>query len=317
MKVVPLAVIVAMMLYISLTDAFVITALNDFRFKQSGIVIMLNSPADGASVEETRERGMMGKVPIISRTIPIEIKDRDDVKRLDVTVWEMDKPSDLIQEWWSIEDSERSARVGDPFGVVMWPGSILASKELMKQHIHQNITNATVLILGAGTGVEAQTASLLGAKKVIGTDINPLTLKLLEYGSEKDSRIGDAFEARYFDLFSDEALPECDILIAADVLYNPDLAMCVGRRLHEAIVRSFDQGDSPTKIILTDSQQFHGTNFLEEVNELKDLNSLFKENGWEYLKWETYKLNNVSGSGVLIDEDQTYDVDVRMICWGW
>ena len=319
MKVIPLAVtVVMMMLYVSLTDAFMINALNHLRLKRTSFITMLSTVPADANVDETREKEMIGKVPIISRTIPVEIKDRDDVvKRLDVTVWEMDKPSDLIQEWWSIDDSERSARVGDPFGVVMWPGSILAAKELMKQNIHQKIANATVLVLGAGTGVEAQTASLLGAKKVIATDINPLTLKLLEYGSEKDSRIGDAFEARYFDLFSDDALPNCDVLIAADVLYNTDLAMCVGRRLHEAIVRSFDQGDSPTKIIVTDSQQFHGTNFLEEVNELKDLNSLFKENGWEHLKWETYKLNNVSGSGVLIDEDQTYDVDVRMICWGW
>jgi hypothetical protein len=75
-------------------------------------------------------------------------------------------------------------------------------------------------------------------------------------------------------LFSDLALPACDILIAADVLYNPELAKQVGRRLHEAIVRSFDAGACPTKVIITDSQQFHGTNFLEEVVELRELNAI-------------------------------------------
>lgn len=228
--------------------------------------------------------------------------------------------ADLIQEWWSIDDAERKARVGDPFGVVMWPGSILASKELVKQYYTSptNIENATVLVLGAGTGVEAQTAALLGAKKVVATDINSLTLKLLEYGAANDDRIEDhIFEAKYFDLFSDEALPNCDILVAADVLYNAELAKQVGLRIHEAIVRSFDKEESPTKVIVTDSQQFHGTNFLEEVNELKDLNGLFIESSWEYLKWETHKLTNVCGSGVLIDDDQIYDIDVKMICWGW
>ena len=197
----------------------------------------------------------------------------------------------------------------------MWPGSILASRELMKQH--ESIANATVLVLGAGTGVEAQTAALLGANKVIATDINPLTLKLLDFGAKSDDRIGDAFEAKYFDLFSDDPLPACDILIAADVLYNPELAKQVGLRLHEAIVRSFEEGTPPTKVIVTDSQQFHGTNFLVDVAELRELNALFEEDDWEQLKWETQKLSQVCTSGVLIEEDQTYDVKIRMISWGW
>ncbi|KAL3807199.1 hypothetical protein ACHAXA_008911 [Cyclostephanos tholiformis] len=287
---------------------------------------------------QARRRGKIGKVPIISRTISIDIKvpsespqkgdlsatvysGGNEIKTLDVTVWEMDKPSDLIHEWWSIDQSERDARVGDPFGVVMWPGSISAAQEMMKMHYTPQykspISNATVLVLGAGTGVEAKTAALLGAKRVIATDINPLTLKLLEYGANDDIRIGDNFEGKYFDLFSDLALPTCDILIAADVLYNPELAKQVGRRLHEAIVRRFVVGESPTKVIVTDSQQFHGTNFLEEVSELRELNAMFKEENYEQLRWVTQKLEKVCTSGVLIDEDQTYDVDVRMISWGW
>ncbi|KAL3782075.1 hypothetical protein ACHAW5_000696 [Stephanodiscus triporus] len=310
------------------------------RFERTNYEMMSSKgPDDGTNIDTERKRGKIGGVPIISRTISIdvkvplelpgkkvysdghEIKSLDDIKRLDVTVWEMDKPSDLIQEWWSLDQSERNARVGDPFGVVMWPGSILAAKELMKLHHSAQfispMVNATVLVLGAGTGVEAQTAALLGAKRVIATDINPLTLKLLEYGANNDLRIGNNFKCKYFDLFSDQSLPACDVLIAADVLYNPELAKQVGRRLHEAIVRSFDAGSSPTKVIITDSQQFHGTNFLEKVTELRELNAMFKESNFEQLRWETQKLESVQGSGVLIDEDQTYDVDARMISWGW
>ncbi|KAL9189091.1 hypothetical protein ACHAXT_011581 [Thalassiosira profunda] len=281
---------------------------------------MLFALDDVATAGEERQRAKLDWVPIISRTIPIEIGEGDKQK-LEVTVWEMDKPSDLIQEWWSIDEAERSARVGDPFGVVMWPGSISASQELMMRHFASPemspVSNATVLVLGAGTGVEAQTAALLGAKRVIATDINPLTLKLLEYGAKCDDRIGDTIDAKFFDLFSDEPLPTCDVLVAADVLYNADLAKQVGRRLHEAIVRSFDEGSPPTKVIITDSQRFHGADFLVEVDELRELNELFAENEWEQLRWERQNLTNVCGSGVLVDEDQCYDVEVRMIRWGW
>ncbi len=84
------------------------------------------SPDDRTNVDMERRRGKIGGVPIISRTISIDIKVPQELPakkdlRLDVTVWEMDKPSDLIQEWWSIDQSKRNARVGDPFGVVMWP----------------------------------------------------------------------------------------------------------------------------------------------------------------------------------------------------
>lgn len=257
---------------------------------------------------EERQRAKLGHVPIISRTIQIA----DD---MNVTVWEMEKPSEIIQEWWSIDESERASRVGDPFGVIMWPGSILASRELMKQQ--QAVSNATVLVLGAGTGVEAQAAALLGAKKVIATDINPLSLQLLEYGAGKIETIGPGVvEANYFDLFSSDQLPECDILVAADTLYNSDLAKQVGRRLHEAIIRSFEDGQTPTKIIVTDSQKFHGTNFLEE-QEMIELNAIFHGGKWKPLQWELETLTNFCGSGVLIDDDQTYDVDVRVIRWGW
>ncbi len=116
-----------------------------------------------------------------------------------------------------------------------------------------------------------------------------------------------------FDLFSEMSLPESDIIIAADVLYNPELATQVGRRIYEAI----SQNDKIPKLIVTDSQKFHGTDFLVEVTELKELSSLLKERGLEQLQWEMRQLKQVCASGVLVDEDQTYDVDVRMICWGW
>ena len=187
------------------------------------VSILRAAPSDGTVAENERERAKLGRVPIISRKIHVEIDvplklsptrtttatdkndgtknsnqtESDGIKKgLDVTIWEMEKPSEMIQAWWTFDESEKRG-MGDPFGTVMWPGSILASMELMQQHYchhHSSfssssspspIKDATVLILGAGTGVEAQTAALLGAKKVIATDINQLTLSLLDYGAKR------------------------------------------------------------------------------------------------------------------------------------
>lgn len=165
-----------------------------------------------------RERSKLGKVPIISRTIPISINLSSQPKSinatitLETTIWEMESPSDMIQTWWTVEETDRAA-IADPFGVVMWPGSIVASQELMKRHYTAwNVTtnaaattvspmdNLTVLVLGAGTGVEVQIAALLGAKQVIATDINPFTLKLLDYGASQifgsDGPISNVVESK-------------------------------------------------------------------------------------------------------------------------
>ena len=84
------------------------------------------------------ERRRLGNVNVRSRDVPLG--------GFNVTVWELEKPSELMQEWWAIDEDERSARVGDPFGVVSWPGSVVASKLLSKE----DLTNSTVLTLGAG-----------------------------------------------------------------------------------------------------------------------------------------------------------------------
>ena len=141
----------------------------NLRFKRSKFVMNSSHDLDDcANIYTERRQGKIGRMSIISRTIYLDCEVdsimqhkgedfvRQEIKRLNVTVWEMDKPSELIQEWWSIDESERCSRVGDPFGVVMWPGSILVSKELLKLHysnqLKSPIVGATVLVLGAGTG---------------------------------------------------------------------------------------------------------------------------------------------------------------------
>ena len=150
-------------------------------FRNQHVSKLHNAPDKIERPTYDRRRATLGKTPIISRTIPIESLDHC-TNLLEVTIWEMEKPSEIIQAWWSVDESDR-ATIGDPFGVVMWPGSIAASQELM---IHASqVFDSTVFVLGAGTGVEAQVAALLGARKVIATDVNQFSLNLLDFATDQ------------------------------------------------------------------------------------------------------------------------------------
>jgi hypothetical protein len=120
-----------------------------------------------------------------------------------------------------------------------------------------------------------------------------------------------------FDVYSDQKLPQYDILVAADVLYNSDLAKRIGLRLYESVLCALSGKEARPRIIITDSQKFHGTDFLIELKELRELNEALLENGMDQLQWEDQNLQNVVGSGVLLDEDLVYNVDVRLLSWGW
>ncbi len=242
-----------------------------------------------------------GKIPVISRTVPLGISDVPHV-----TIWELQNPSKLMEMWWAADMDASSAvskeKIGDPFGVVFWPGSVLASRVLSEHK--DEIYNSTVLVLGAGTGVEAQASAMLGARRVIAADISKLTLKLLKYGAEQ-ADLGDIIEPLQFDLYSKESLPECDVVVAADVLYNEELAKQIGKRCVEVLNRP-----NKPKLVVTDSQRFHGTDFLGDVN--KDLSRIGIQLEWEYIM-----LGNITGSGVMIEGDQTYDAKTRLVTTGW
>lgn len=249
---------------------------------------------------DIQKKKLDGKIPIRSRNVPI---DTEEISK--ITIWEIEDPSELMGLWWASDLDSSSLvkrdKIKDPFGIINWPGSTLCGKEMVKYR--DQIQNKTVLSLGAGTGVESQIAAMLGAKKVIAIDISNLTLKLLMFGA-KEAGVDHIISPLQFDLFSDESLPECDVLLAADVLYNPELAMQVGKRVLEVLCR-----EEPVKCIITDSQRFHGTDFVPIIN--KALQGKFE------IEWNEYELKGFRGSGIMSADDQTYDVRTRMISFGF
>lgn len=248
-------------------------------------------------------------VPVVPRAVPV-------TSNWTINVFEWSKPASIVEAYWDAHgrmlgsSGQLATGAGnqllDPFGLVCWPGSLVAAQEMLRNR--DQIQNQTVLVLGAGVGVEAQAAALLGAKRVVATDVHPTTLKLLEYGA-RHAGVEDVVEARVFDLFAHDGespIPDSDILIAADILYNDKLSSQVCRRCVEALSKN-----PRLKVLVTDSQRF--VDFTTELNE-----RLKKEQiGISMVEWKPRTLEDFTGSGVIVDDDQTYDVEARVVRIGW
>lgn len=153
-------------------------------------------------------------------------------------------------------------------------------------------------------GVEAQAAAQLGAKRVIATDIHPTTLKLLQYGAEQ-AGLSSIIKTKVLDLNSVEPLPECDVMVVADVLYNERLALLIIKRILEAQ----RQNNPPPVVLVSDSQRF-----VTDFDVI--LSGKLEELGQPSVEWVSRWLPSFTGSGVLIDADQTYDVKARVLWVG-
>jgi len=186
----------------------------------------------------------------------------------------------------------------------MWPGSILGTR-LLKSQASSLPPSCKVLVLGCGTGVEALGAASLGFN-VHALDLNPLSLSLTSRAASLTSP-PSPITTEVFDLTSKSPLPleNVDVVLACDTLYNEELAKHVGRRCYEVLSSS----PSPPALIVTDSQRFHGTDFLVELN----AHLFLDDPAHEIITWSTTNLSNVTSSGILIPEDQNYDIDVRYI----
>lgn len=110
-----------------------------------------DSPSSPPLAERIRTRIRLDhngeEVSIISRTVVL-------TEQWNVTVYELEQPAALIEEYWdrksrgdsSLEDD----KVLDPFGLVAWPGAVVAAREARRLFANSGLDNKTVLVLGAG-----------------------------------------------------------------------------------------------------------------------------------------------------------------------
>ena len=110
--------------------------------------------------------------------------------------------------------------------------------------------------------------------------------------------------------------PSFEVLVAADVLYNRTLAAQLGRRCHEALSwEGRERGEGRPQLsglIVTDSQQFHSgddDDFIKEINRQPRGRLVHDDIDW------TQGRVAFTGSGILLDEDQSYEAETRFVSW--
>ena len=102
-----------------------------------------------------------------------------------------------------------------PYGLALWPSAIALSHDLATRA--DDLRGATILELGAGTGLPGMVAASLGAR-VIQTDHNELALTLGRANAEHD-RAG-FIEYRAADWTDWTDTTRYDWIIGADILYG-------------------------------------------------------------------------------------------------
>lgn len=202
---------------------------------------------------------------IMCREVMIQIKKIGSVKILEATAESQDQLVEsacLTEEEIAKSQNVQLIKSGDPYGAVLWPAASAVSDYLLTTVSEESLEGLVILELGTGTGLCALSAALGGAKRVIATDYEDVPLRLLEFamehinceassvevGSSVDGD-GDAdgdidarrlklscIETGIFDICKHEVpLPKADIVIAADIMYEPKTGIAAAIRAVEAL----------------------------------------------------------------------------------
>ncbi len=124
-----------------------------------------------------------------------------------------------------------AVRAGDrpPYGGVLWDAAPCVAAALATGMI----ADRRVLELGCGLGLVSLACARAGAR-VCATDVEDLALAATRRAA---AHAGLAVATALFDVTGAAPLPPCDVLVAADLLYEPALAEAVARRAREALAQ--------------------------------------------------------------------------------
>jgi len=213
---------------------------------------------DDTTTTTTNTNTIMHIVDGIScREVPIDLPVVGIVTVLEATA---ESQSDLVDMALALDESEvygeQKLAVGDPYGAVLWPSAwAVANYLLTTQTIDSDkdikdrpLAGVSIVEVGTGTGL-VSIAAALGGATVVATDYEPLALALTKYSAQMlhgERRL--QIETRVLDMCDyDTPLPKADIVVAADIMYEPKTGAAIAHRAVEALKQGSRViiGDSP------------------------------------------------------------------------
>jgi len=217
---------------------------------------------------------------IICREVTIDISVVGAITILEATANSQDHLVDMALALDEKEfDGTNKLQAGDPYGAVLWPAASSISNYLLnnctsssKMEDRPPLDGISILELGTGTGLVSLAASRGGACRVIATDYEQLPLDLLDYAQKTLNNGITSIETAYLDLCdSRTSLPPADIVVAADIMYEPKTGRAMAQRSYEALQRG-------SRVLVGDSPGRAGRpDFLEELDRLGIHDAVFHD----------------------------------------
>lgn len=157
----------------------------------------------------------------------------------------------------TVSDTTRLSH-SDPYGAVLWPAATAVSRTMLENPAAW-LNNKRVLELGTGTGLVSLAAAAGGAVHVTATDYEPLALHLLDHAAQRLNPAVQESSCRLTTQLLDLCrfnrndgnyvpLPvDVDVVVAADVMYEPKTGRALAHRVVEALQSGAHIliGDSP------------------------------------------------------------------------
>ena len=148
--------------------------------------------------------------------------------------------------------SEQKDRV--PYGVALWPAAIALAHEVASRA--EEMRGASVLELGAGTGLPGIVAASLGAGRVVQTDRQALALSVCQRNGERNGAAAIEYRLADWSAWDDDA--RYDYILGADILY----AESMHQRLQAIFERSLAPGG---RVLLSDPFRAASLRLLEAL----------------------------------------------------
>lgn len=189
------------------------------------------------------------------REVPIDLPLVGTVTVLEATA---ESQGDLVDMALALDENElhgdQKLSAGDPYGAVLWPAAWAVAKYILTtSNIGTRTTEGApleglyVVELGTGTGL-VSIAAALGGAHVLATDYEPLPLVLTQYAARTFHGKTLQIETKLLDMCDyDTPLPKADIVVAADIMYEPKTGVAMAHRVVEALRQGSRVivGDSP------------------------------------------------------------------------